>query len=64
MSNDTFNHCAAEKLEQAENHMAHTRFGSIITPSQRKKEVSSVYYLWEIEWISILIACFLSILLV
>ena len=32
--------CAAEKLEQAENQLAHTRFGSMLTPSQRKKEVS------------------------
>ncbi|KAJ3676888.1 hypothetical protein LUZ60_002612 [Juncus effusus] len=28
----------ADKLEQAENHMAHSRFGSYISPSQRKKE--------------------------
>ncbi|KAJ8442796.1 hypothetical protein Cgig2_016262 [Carnegiea gigantea] len=35
-----FTICAAEKLEQAENQLAHTRFGSMLTPSQRKKEVS------------------------
>lgn len=31
----------AEKLEQAENQLTHTRFGSFITPSQRKKEEES-----------------------
>ncbi|CAK9136839.1 unnamed protein product [Ilex paraguariensis] len=37
----------AEKLEQAENHLAHSRFGSLIAPSQRKKESTFVvpYYL-------------------
>lgn len=29
----------AEKLEQAENQLAHTRFGPLIAPPQRKKEV-------------------------
>ncbi|XP_074276427.1 COP9 signalosome complex subunit 5-like [Silene latifolia] len=28
----------AEKLEQAENQLAHSRFGSIVAPSQKKKE--------------------------
>ncbi|KAM2969712.1 hypothetical protein FF2_016778 [Malus domestica] len=28
----------AEKLEQAENHLAHSRFGPLITPPQRKSE--------------------------
>ncbi|KAH9612153.1 hypothetical protein KSS87_023280 [Heliosperma pusillum] len=28
----------AEKLEQAENQLAHSRYGSVITPSQKKKE--------------------------
>lgn len=32
---------AAEKLEHAENQLAHTRLGSFLLPSQRKKEVSS-----------------------
>ncbi|XP_072953602.1 COP9 signalosome complex subunit 5-like isoform X2 [Typha angustifolia] len=31
----------AEKLEQAENQMAHTRMGSFLVPSQRKKEEES-----------------------
>ncbi|XP_020257021.1 COP9 signalosome complex subunit 5b-like isoform X2 [Asparagus officinalis] len=31
----------AEKLEQAENQMAHTRFGSFLAPSSRKKEEES-----------------------
>ncbi|RZS28027.1 hypothetical protein BHM03_00061578 [Ensete ventricosum] len=34
------NFMAAEKLEQAENQLAHTRLGSFLLPSQRKKEVS------------------------
>ncbi|RVW48395.1 COP9 signalosome complex subunit 5b [Vitis vinifera] len=29
----------AEKLEQAENQLAHSRFGPLIAPSQRKKEI-------------------------
>lgn len=31
---------SAEKLEQAENHLSHSRFGPLITPPQRKKEVN------------------------
>jgi len=31
---------AADKLEQAEGQLAHSRFGGMIMPSQRKKEVS------------------------
>ncbi|KAM1022598.1 hypothetical protein ACFX15_042710 [Malus domestica] len=31
----------AEKLEQAENHLAHSRFGPLITPPQRKREEES-----------------------
>nr|XP_011459046.1 PREDICTED: COP9 signalosome complex subunit 5a-like isoform X1 [Fragaria vesca subsp. vesca] len=28
----------AEKLEQAENHLSHSRFGPLVTPTQRKKD--------------------------
>ncbi|KAL0539547.1 hypothetical protein IC582_023762 [Cucumis melo] len=31
----------AEKLEQVENQLAHSRFGPLIAPSQRKKEEDS-----------------------
>lgn len=31
---------AAEKLEQAENQMSHSRFGPLLGPTLRKKEVS------------------------
>jgi hypothetical protein len=30
---------AADKLEQAEGQLAHSRFGGMLMPSQRKKEV-------------------------
>ena len=33
-------HHAAEKLEQAENQLSHSRFGPLIAPPPRKKEVS------------------------
>lgn len=33
-------HHAAEKLEQAENQLSHSRFGPLIAPPTRKKEVS------------------------
>ena len=32
-------HHAAEKLEHAENHLAHSRIGPLMGPTQRKKEV-------------------------
>ena len=35
---------AAEKLEQAENQLAHSRFGPLIAPTPRKKEVSDCFY--------------------
>ncbi|KAK9946775.1 hypothetical protein M0R45_012221 [Rubus argutus] len=31
----------AEKLEQAENHLSHSRFGPLVTPTQRKKDEES-----------------------
>jgi len=34
---------AAEKLEQAENQLAHSRFGPLVAPTPRKKEVSDVF---------------------
>lgn len=34
---------AAEKLEQAENQLAHSRFGPLIAPAPRKKEVSNCF---------------------
>lgn len=37
---------AAEKLEQAENQLAHSRFGPLIAPPQRKKEVSIFFWLY------------------
>jgi len=35
---------AAEKLEQAENQLAHSRFGPLIAPTPRKKEVSDCFF--------------------
>lgn len=35
---------AAEKLEQAENQLAHSRFGPLIAPTPRKKEVSGCFF--------------------
>jgi len=36
---------AAEKLEQAENQLAHSRFGPLVAPTPRKKEVSDVFFI-------------------
>lgn len=40
---------AAEKLEQAENQLAHPRFGSIIGPPQKKKGVSTSNFMLSIR---------------
>lgn len=34
---------AADKIEQAENHMAHSSYGSLVIAPQRKKEVSELF---------------------
>jgi COP9 signalosome complex subunit 5 len=36
---------AAEKLEQAENQLAHSRFGPMVAPTPRKKEVSDCFFI-------------------
>lgn len=39
----------AEKLEHAENQLAHTRLGSFLLPSQRKKEVSFIVLTMDVS---------------